>query len=39
LLNLNGDYYDGNFSQGKIQGNGMMKFMNGDIYDGEWKDN
>ena len=32
------DKYTGTIKNGAPEGNGIMKFANGDIYDGEWKE-
>ena len=32
-----GSSYRGNFARGKLQGYGKMKYSNGNIYEGEWK--
>ena len=34
----NGNRYSGNFEHDNINGYGEMKYANGDIYTGEWKD-
>lgn len=34
----NGDKYDGNWKDGKKNGQGKMNFANGDEYEGLWKD-
>lgn len=38
LTYSNGDRYDGDFSEGKKNGQGIMTSPNGEKYDGEWKD-
>lgn len=36
-MNFNdGRIYEGNWLNGKINGNGKMKYSNGGEYDGEW---
>jgi len=35
----NGDRYEGNFVDGKKDGLGNKTWANGDVYDGEWRDN
>ena len=35
---LNGNIYEGQFINGKIDGTGKMVYANGDKYVGEWKD-
>lgn len=37
LLYQNGNYYDGNFVNGKFEGKGMYNILNGPSYNGEWK--
>jgi hypothetical protein len=32
------DKYTGTLKNGVPEGNGIMKYANGDTYDGEWKD-
>ena len=32
-----GNWYEGNWFNGKKEGDGKMKYGNGDIYEGEWK--
>ena len=34
---MNGDKYEGEFEDGKINGNGVFKPITGDNYQGEWK--
>lgn len=34
----NGDQYEGEFWEGRMNGQGMKKMRNGDVYDGEWVD-
>ena len=34
----NGDFYEGEFKDGKFHGTGTLKFKNGDYYEGEFKD-
>jgi hypothetical protein len=35
----NGDKYEGEMKNGKMQGKGIYTFSNGEIYEGEFKDN
>ena len=35
----NGDRYEGTFLNGKKDGLGNKMWANGDVYDGEWRDN
>lgn len=37
MLFGNGDRYEGDWSNGKIEGNGTMKYGTGDTYQGYWK--
>ena len=39
LFSLNGDYYEGNFINGKKEGNGIIIYKNGTIYEGDLKRN
>ena len=39
LYNLNGDYYKGEFENGKKEGNGIMIYKNGTKYEGTFKNN
>tara|TARA_B110000285_G_C15014599_1_gene558342 strand:+ start:62 stop:292 length:231 start_codon:yes stop_codon:yes gene_type:complete len=32
------DKYTGTMKEGKPEGQGLMKYANGNIYEGEWKD-
>ena len=34
---INGDFYTGNFHDGKREGTGLCLLDNGDSLDGEWK--
>jgi hypothetical protein len=33
----NGDVYEGDFKEDKLEGNGVMKYSNKISYEGEWK--
>ena len=35
----NGDFYEGTFKNGNMDGQGKMTYKNGDIYDGEFTNN
>jgi len=35
----NRDFYQGDFHEGKKEGSGVMRFGNGDIYEGAFYDN
>ena len=34
---VDGTYYEGNFVDGKREGHGLLKKVNGYKYEGEWK--
>ena len=36
---MNDDSYSGNFACGVKEGEGIMKYANGDVYTGQWLDN
>ena len=39
LWSHNNNVYEGKFDQGEMNGMGVMKYGNGDVYQGQWADN
>ena len=35
---MSGDIYEGEFFDGNMEGRGVFRFSNGNMYEGEWKD-
>jgi hypothetical protein len=37
MIYKNGDEFEGEWKDNKIEGNGKMIYKNGDVFEGEWK--
>jgi hypothetical protein len=38
MISSKGDVYNGGYKDGMLHGQGVYKFADGNIYDGEWRD-
>ena len=38
MIYANGNFYEGEWNNGIIHGQGKMTYAKGDVYEGEWKD-